>query len=155
MQRLVSGYWNRHGFSTYEDVGDWCLYIAMCTEIDSDNKLKILQLQVVVPIHSLLLKTWTWSFLRRLWNFIATKRVCRWSRKQGKYKGTSVWQIAQRNFQEVDFIGFLCVFSNIQTQINSLWYSHFFEEGRVDFELKYEEKLRNYFWANTLWEERV
>jgi hypothetical protein len=59
----------------------------MCTEIDSDNKLKILQSQVVVPIHSLLLKTWTWSFLRRLWHFIATKRVWRRSGKQGKYQG--------------------------------------------------------------------
>jgi hypothetical protein len=127
----------------------------MCTEIDSDIKLKILQLQVVVPIQSLLLKTWTWSFLRRLGHFKATKRVWRWSGKQGKYQGTSLWQIAQRNLQEVDFIVFLCVFCNIHTHIDSLWYSHFFQEGRVDFEWKYAEKLPNYFWANILWEESV
>jgi hypothetical protein len=127
----------------------------MCTEIDSNNKLKILQLQVVVAIHLLLLKTWTWSFLRRLWHFIATKRVWRWSGKPGKYQGTSLWQIAQRNLQEVDFIGFLCVFCNIHTHINSLWYSHFFQEGRVDFEWKYEENLPNYIWANILPEERL
>jgi hypothetical protein len=36
------------------------VYMLQCAlKFESDNELKVLQLQVVVPIHSLLLKTWT------------------------------------------------------------------------------------------------